>query len=138
LIFISTRCPVSNAYNDRMIALADKYGPQGVAVIGINSNQTEPIAEVASHAQSNKFTFPVLKDSDDSVADAYNARCTPTAYVIDAQGVLVYHGRIDNSQDPTGITTHDLSDAIDDVLAGRTVAKPETKAFGCGIKRSAS
>ena len=88
LIFISTRCPVSNAYNDRMIALADKYGPQGVAVIGIYSNQTEPIAEVASHAQSNKFTFPVLKDSDDSVADAYNARRTPTAYVIDAQGVV--------------------------------------------------
>src|SRR5580704_3825878 len=55
LIFISTRCPVSNAYNDRMIALADKYGPRGVAIIGVNANQNESMSEVAFHAQSNKF-----------------------------------------------------------------------------------
>jgi peroxiredoxin len=135
VMFISTRCPVSNAYDDRMAALATTYAAKGVAVVGINSNQTEPLAEVSSHAKSHNFPFPVLKDSDSSVADLYNANSTPETYVIDSKGALVYHGRIDNSQDPGGVVTHDLADAINSVLDGKPVAKPETKAFGCSIKR---
>ena len=135
VMFIATRCPVSNAYDARMVALATKYAAQGVAFVGINANQPEPIQECADHAKQHGFPFPVLKDADDSVADAYGARVTPETYVIDAQGALVYHGRIDNGQDPQDVTTHDLADALDAVVAGKTVAVPQTKAFGCSIKR---
>ncbi|MBV9850993.1 MAG: redoxin domain-containing protein [Armatimonadetes bacterium] len=135
VMFIATRCPVSNSYNDRMVALAGKYAAQGVAFVGINANQTEPVKECADHAKQHHFPFPVLKDADDAVADAYDAHVTPETYVIDAKGTLVYHGRIDNDMDPADVKTHDLADALDAVLAGKPVAVSRTKAFGCTIKR---
>ena len=136
VMFIATRCWVSNSYNDRMVSLAKKYAARGVAFVGINANQTEPVAEAAAHAQTHKFPFPVLKDADSSVADLYNANVTPETYVVDANGVLVYHGRIDNSIDIAEVKTHELADALDSTLAGKQVARPETKAFGCSIKRA--
>lgn len=136
IMFIATRCPISNAYNGRFVELANEYASKGVDFVGINSNETEPVAEVASHAQEHKFTFPVLKDPGCSVADAYGASHTPEVYVVDSKGTVVYHGRIDNNTDSSQVTTHDLATALDQVLAGKTVSPSETKAFGCTIKRS--
>ena len=136
VMFTSTRCPISNAYDERMTALADRYAPQGVAFVAINANHNEPMSEVRSHTQEHKFPFPVLKDGDDKVADAYDAHVTPETYVITADGTLVYHGRIDNSDDPSQVKTHDLAAALDQVLANQPVAKSHTKAFGCSIKRA--
>src|SRR5437588_4718339 len=42
IIFIATRCPVSNWYNERMEKLAQDYQSRGINVIGSNSNSTEP------------------------------------------------------------------------------------------------
>ena len=136
VIFVATKCPVSNAYNDRMAALGKEYAAKGVAVVGINSNKTEPAAEVASHAKEHGFTFPVVKDPENKVADAYGASHTPEVFVISPKGSLVYHGRIDDSQDdPKNVRSPDLRNALDAILAGRPVPAAETKAFGCSIKR---
>lgn len=134
LLFVSTRCPVSNAYNTRMSALAKAYSSKNIAFVGINANTTEAVPEVASHAKAH-FSFPVLKDADDTVADAYNAHVTPEAYVIDGQGTLVYHGRIDNSMELGDVKSHDLASALDAVVAGRAVTAKQASAFGCSIKR---
>lgn len=136
VMFIATQCPVSNAYNERMEMLAKSYAAKGVAFVGVNANAQESVAECAAHAKAHGFTFPVLKDAGNKVADAYDARVTPETFVLDGTGKLVYHGRIDNSQDPSGVTTRDLSTALDSVLAGHPVARAETKAFGCAVKRA--
>ncbi len=135
VMFISTRCPYSNAYVSRMKALAQKYTPLGVSFVGIDSDQNEPKAEVASYSRSKSFPFPVLVDKGAKAADAYAAHVTPETYVLSSDGTLVYHGRIDNDMDPANVRTHDLATAIDAVLAGKPVAKAQTKAFGCSIKR---
>ncbi len=135
LMFVSTRCPVSNAYNERITSLANKYAAQGVAFVGIDSDQNEPKAEIADFTKQHGFPFPVLVDAGNKVSDAYSARVTPETYVIDSKGVLVYHGRIDNDMDPASAKTHELADAIDAVLAGKPIARATTKAFGCSIKR---
>src|SRR5438105_6721480 len=96
LIFIATRCPISNAYNDRMEKLAQDYRAKGINVIGINSNVTEPVAEVKSHATEKGLTFTILKDEGNRVADRLGANHTPEAYVLDTNMKLVNHGRIDN------------------------------------------
>jgi peroxiredoxin len=136
LIFIATRCPVSNGYNERMAKLAADYKARGVNVVGINSNSTEPAAEVKSHAAEKGLTFTILKDDGNQIADRFNAQVTPEAYLLDASGKLVYHGRIDNSRNVDGVTTSELRDAIEATLAGKPVANPEVKAFGCSIKRT--
>jgi peroxiredoxin len=135
LIFISVQCPVSNGYNERMEKLAVDYKAKGVNVIGINSNVTEPIAAVKAHAADKHFTFTVLKDDGNKIADRLGATRTPEAYVIDASGKLVYHGRIDNAQNTASITSNDLRDALDEMLSGKHVSKTGGAAFGCTIKR---
>lgn len=135
IIFIATRCPVSNGYNDRMEKLAEDYQSKGINVIGINSNSTEPASEVKSHAAEKHLTFAILKDDGNKIADRFGANHTPEAYVIDASGKLVYHGRIDNSQNTANITSNDLRDALDAVLAGKPIQKTTSVAFGCSIKR---
>lgn len=136
LIFVATKCPVSNAYNDRMQKVAEDYKAKGINVIGINSNYTEPAAEVKSHAAEKNLTFKILKDDGNKVADKLGATRTPEVYVIDAGMKLVYHGRIDNSQKVEGVTANDLREALDEMLAGKPVSKTGGAAFGCTIKRT--
>ncbi|MGH9664125.1 MAG: hypothetical protein ACRD9L_06860, partial [Bryobacteraceae bacterium] len=102
----------------------------------IDSNANESPAEVAKHAKSVGFDFPVYKDFDNVVADRFGAQSTPETYVIDRDNVVRYHGYIDDSTDPARSGKHGLQMAIDAVLAGRPVQTGETKAFGCTIKRS--
>lgn len=135
LMFIATRCPVSLAYDERMSKLAKEYTSKGIQFIGINSNSIEPADEVANHAKDKGFTFPVLKDEGNKVADTYKAAVTPEIYVLDAEFNLKYHGRIDDSQNPANVKSHDLKVALDAVLAGKEVPNERTKAVGCTIKR---
>jgi peroxiredoxin len=136
VMFIATKCPYSNAYNDRMRDMAAAYSKQGILFAGINSNKTEPADEVIAHARQHGFAFPLMKDPDNKVADLYDARHTPEIFVVDPEGKLRYHGRIDeNYEEPSKVASPDLKNALDSMLAGRQIAKAETKAFGCSIKR---
>lgn len=137
LIFVATECPYSNAYNDRMRDMAAAYAAKGVQFVGINSNSTETVADAVAHAKKHGHTFTIVKDPGNKVADLYDARRTPEAFVIGKDGKLMYHGRIDeNYEDASKVTSPDLKNAIDALLAGQPVAKAETKAFGCTIKRA--
>ena len=135
IMFVSTQCPVSNAYNARMEKLAVDYGARGVKFVGINSNKSENSAAIAEHSRKNGFTFAVLKDKGNVIADRFDARATPETYVVNGKGELVYHGQIDNSQTESEVKSRPLAAALDAVLAGKPVSKPDVAAFGCSIKR---
>jgi peroxiredoxin len=135
IIFLSAQCPVVRAYNERIEKLAEDYRARGVNVIGINSNVTESVDDIKRHISDNKFSFVVLRDSGNHVADLLNAQHTPETFFLDAGNKLVYHGRIDNNRNAEMVQSNDLRDAIDATLAGKPVAKTEAAAFGCSIKR---
>lgn len=135
LIFVSTQCPISNAYNERMERLAQDYAARGIRVVGINSNREETPEAIRAHAQTNNLTFPILKDAGNRIADTLGAQFTPEVFFLDANNRLVYHGRIDNSRNPAQVNTNDLRNAIDAVLANRPIAVSQVRAFGCTIKR---
>lgn len=135
VMFIATQCPVSNAYNERMVDLYKSYTPKGVAFLAINSNKQESIEEIAEHSKKHGFEFPVLKDWKNLIADKFDAMVTPEIYLIDSTGVLRYHGRIDDSRNPAKVTQHDLRDVLDAYLEGKPLPKQDAKAFGCTIKR---
>ena len=135
IMFISTECPVSNAYNGRMEKMYEKYSKLGVAFTGINANKAELIADIAAHAKDKGFTFPVLKDDKNVIADAYGAQSTPEVYVVNQKGKLLYHGRIDDSKKEEKVQSSDLANALDALLAGKPVTVAQTKAIGCSIKR---
>src|SRR5688572_2617924 len=136
LIFVATKCPVSNAYNERMEKLAQDYKARGINVIGINSNVAESADAVKAHASANKLTFPILKDPGNKIADRLGATVTPEVYFLDASNKLIYRGRIDNAKDATQVQSSELRDAIEATLEGKSVAKSTATAFGCTIKRA--
>lgn len=137
VVFIATKCPYSNAYNERYNKLAEalKARPQKVALVAIDANDDEPVSEVRQHALDKKFTFPVLKDEGHRVADLFHAEKTPEAFLVAANGEVVYHGRLDDDTEGKNVSRQDLLAAIDETLGGKPVSVKETKAFGCAIIR---
>jgi hypothetical protein len=98
-------------------------------------NFNESADEIKQHAADNGLTFIILKDVGNTIADRFDAQVTPEAYLLDASGKLIYHRRIDNSRSGDSITSSELRDAIESLLAGKVVENAEVKAFGCSIKR---
>ena len=135
LMFISTQCPVSNGYNERMVKLNETFGGKGIAFIGINANKEEDVKAIAAHSKEHGFIFPVLKDEQNKIADAYGAQVTPETFVLNPQGKLLYHGRIDDSRNLAKVKSNDLADALEKLLAGKELTKTDLKAVGCSIKR---
>ena len=135
IMFIATKCPVSNDYNSRMEEIFNEYKDKEVSFLGINSNKSEDISEIRNHAKDNRLTFTILKDEKNIIADKFEASYTPEIFVLSNDFELLYHGRIDDSRRESEVNTTDLRDALDEILSGKNVSYPETKAFGCTIKR---
>jgi len=141
LIFSSNRCPTAKAYAERMNALQDEYGDRGVQVVALNSNDPrlypdEAYARMVERAADDRYAFPYLVDDGQRVAKAYGASCTFHVFLLDRARHLRYEGRFDDSRLPSRVTSHDLQDAIDDVLARREVRVSRTRPFGCSLDLS--
>jgi peroxiredoxin len=138
LLFTSNRCPTAKAYVDRLNQLQGEYGPWGMQLIAINSSDRhlypdEGFDAMVERASTDGSTFPYLVDEGQALAKAYGATCTFHAFLLDRDRRLRYQGRVDNARLPERVTTHDLRNALDAVLAGRPVAVPTTRAFGCSL-----
>lgn len=134
LIWLSAQCPVVKMYNDRINAVAADYKDKGISFVGINSNATEGIDWVKSHAEAN-YKFPVLIDKGNHLADKLGATVTPETYLFDTSSTLLYHGAIDNDRSGRNIQEQYLRTAFDSLLGGAKIEKTRANAFGCTIKR---
>jgi peroxiredoxin len=142
VIFDCNTCPYSRAYNDRIIALHQKYAAQGFPVVTINSNDAEMSAgdsfeEMVSKAKAKNYNFPYLHDTTQSVGRAFGATNTPHAFVLKKEGnnfVVAYIGAIDNNSRNGSLADKKyVEEAVNAVLAGKPVQVEKTKAVGCGI-----
>ena len=97
-----------------------------------------PADALKACAERNSAATAYLIDESGDTGRAYDAKRTPEMYVINADGILVYHGAIDDkkSADPADIATAKnlVASAIEETLAGKPVSNPETEAYGCSIK----
>jgi peroxiredoxin len=139
LVFIANRCPTARVYTDRLKTIQNDYAQKGVQLIGVNSDNQyffslESLNNMIEVAEERHFNFPYLKDEDQSLAKKYGALVTLHAFVLDKERRLRYRGRIDDSRNPTSVTTNDLRNALDDLLESRTVKVPETRPFACAIE----
>ena len=139
LAVLGTECPLVKLYGPRLESLQQEYADRGVTFLGINANVQDSITEIAAYARVHAISFPILKDLGNKVADQIGAVRTPEMFVLDKQRVVRYHGRVD---DQWGVgyvrdepQSHDLRNAIADLLAGRPVKTPQTEVVGCHIGR---
>jgi peroxiredoxin len=130
VLFLSTVCPYAKYFTAHVRELSEQYGPRGVLFVGINPNRWETKDEVAEQARQDGFAFPMIKDEHHVIADQLGARATPEAMIVDSEGRLRYRGWVKSRQE-----SPDLQHALDAVLEGKPVRRPETKAFGCAIDR---
>jgi peroxiredoxin len=137
VIFLSAQCPVVRGYVARINELAAGYQAKGINFIGINSNATEDLNWVKSNVTEYGYKFPVLIDKGSVLADKLGATVTPEAYYVDANGVLLYHGAIDNDRSGKNVTDSYLKTAFDSSLSGKKITRTSANAFGCSIKKSA-
>lgn len=78
---------------------------------------------------------PILFDTNGHVGRLFDAKRTPEMYVIDADGILRYHGAICNDRSARSIgETIYLKNALRQVVNGETVTTPKTDAYGCTVK----
>ena len=136
--FASTQCPVSNIYTPRMVELAKEYSAKGVQFFLVDSNREDTPAALRTWAKQRGITFPVVKDDGAKLADALFANRTPEAVALDSETRPRYIGRIDDNQDRTKIIRHDLKNALDALLEGKSVAIPRTRSIGCEIFHDAT
>ncbi len=122
---------------------ARKQMAQGVVWLAINSGAPGKQGyEVEANREALKafnLEHPVLRDEDGKVGHAYGATNTPNLFVIDKSGTVVYAGAIDNSPDAEGQAAaggliNYVDAALADVAAGRPVATPVTRPYGCSVK----
>ena len=94
--FVGVECPLVKQYVPRLVLLAAEYEAQGVKFVAIDSNLQDSLAEIAHFAKMHELKFPVLKDMNNRVADAFGAMRTPEVFVVDSGDVVRYAGRVDD------------------------------------------
>ncbi len=138
VVFLSFDCPNSVGYSSILADLAAGYKDKGVTFLGLCASDDDDAATLAKKANEYKLGFPVYRDEKGAAAEALKAEVTPQAFVLDHNYVLRYRGRIDDGysarlKKSRNITSHDLQKAMDELVAGKPVSVPVTRAVGCPV-----
>lgn len=141
IMFICNHCPYVKHIQTKLVDVAKHYQTKNIAFIAISSNdinyRTEDGPEFMRQvADTLGFTFPYLFDETQAIAKAYQAACTPDFYIFDKDLLCVYRGRFDNSTPGNNqpVTGLDLTQALDQIIAGKTVSIEQYPSVGCNIK----
>lgn len=141
VMFICNHCPFVKHVADELARLANDYVPRGIAIVGINSNDSTKYPEdspeqMIHEAEQRGYIFAYLFDEAQEAAKAYHAACTPDFFLFDGDQKLVYRGQLDGSRPGNGIPVDgvDLRGAMDRVLQGLPQVEEQTPSIGCNIK----
>ncbi|HUQ88465.1 MAG TPA: thioredoxin-like domain-containing protein [Vicinamibacterales bacterium] len=134
LVFTTTDCPISNRYAPEIQRLAAKFGEQAKFILVYPVPSDSPQA-IAAHHKKFGYSLSYERDADQALVKKTGVTVTPEVAVMRGS-TLVYHGRIDDRYVAFGVerpraTTHDLEDALNAAIAGKTIAIKETRAVGC-------
>lgn len=136
-VFLSAECPVAQRYAMRLKRMhaefSAKHVNRHVTFIGVYSNENDSVEDVKAYLARAEYPFPIVKDTDGSLARHLGATMTPQTHLVDVSGVLRYRGPIDDNRYETRVKHHYLKDAIVAILDRRLVPVKETAAFGCTI-----
>ena len=139
VVFECNHCPYVVASVGRLNAMAEHCQANNIGFVGINANDpvvyaNDSFEHMVKRADGG-MPYPYLHDETQAVAHAYGAKRTPEFFLFTPDAELVYHGRMDDSpQDPNSVTTGELADAIEAMLAGQTPAVQHTESIGCSVK----
>lgn len=141
VMFSCNTCPYVIKNQSRTIETCKYAQENGIGIAILNSNEAkrgddDSFEAMKDYAGKQGYNWDYLVDKNSIMADAFGANRTPECFLFDKNGVLVYHGAIDdNPSDGSAVTRKHLTIAIDEIKAGKEVAVKESKSVGCTIKR---
>lgn len=136
LVFVRLDCPVSNRYAPLIQKISSHYGGK-VGFWLVYLGKTASADKIRQHEAEYGYTLNALRDPQHVLVTRAQVQATPEGAVFDSSHRLIYHGRIDNLYEDVGLsrpsaTTHELDDAIQAALSGKT-PPPNAAAVGCFI-----
>lgn len=141
VMFICRHCPYVKHVEKELAKIGQDYKDGDVAIVAISSNDPDYDFEdrpesLAEQAKELQFSYPYLFDETQEVAKSFTAACTPDFFLFDNKQKLVYRGQIDSSRPGNNIpvTGEDLRQALDNVLAGKSMSQNQKPSAGCNIK----
>ena len=137
--FLHPTCPLAQEYGPVLEKLADEFANEGIRFVGVVCESDDPAA-IDAYRTKFGLTFPIHLDTDFTLAEDLGATITPEAVLVDRDGRIRYAGRIDDRYKIRGVMTPgdaepELANAIQDLVAGREIREPRTKAAGCPLDR---
>jgi thiol-disulfide isomerase/thioredoxin len=137
LIFVRTDCPVSNRYAPTIQRISARDRDKAVFWL-IYPGKTDSSETIRKHLRDFDYKLPALHDLQHTLVKQSRVQITPEVAVFDANRRLVYHGRIDNLYEDFGRarsapTTHELDDAVQAAIHGKTLQADAVPAVGCYI-----
>ena len=139
LEWLNYECPFSRYHHEKantMVELADKYKAKNVVWLAINSTSHLITEKNKEFAEKNNIGYPILDDRSGKVGRAYKARTTPHMFIINAEGMIVFDGAIDNSplgRRKKGVINY-VDKALGELASGKKITFPKTKPYGCTVK----
>jgi hypothetical protein len=139
LFFITNECPISNSFAPEIARICSDYKSKGINCSLVYVDPALSDDQARKHAEEYRHgDYPRMVDRKHELVKATGVTITPEVAVINHAGNVVYRGRIDDSYAVLGqprrpVREADLRNALNAVVDGQPVAKPETKALGCYI-----
>jgi peroxiredoxin len=140
VMFSCNTCPVVHKYQSRINEVSKWALDNNIGVILLNPNEAyrengDSYDDMKNYAKENGFNWYYVVDEKSAMADAFGATRTPEVFLFSTGKKLVYHGAIDDSQNPDKVNRKHLMIAYEEMLAGKDVSLNKTKSVGCTIKR---
>ena len=140
VFFTCNHCPYVIGSDEVTRKTAERFIPQGVAFVGINSNsvntyEEDSLGHMVERMEQHGFPWVYLHDESQNVAREYGALRTPHFFVFDENRILLYCGRgVDSPRDTRRMAVNDLENALDELMAGKPISIPITNPIGCNVK----
>ena len=135
LVVTCNHCPYAIDYEDRVIALAQKYADKvAVVAVSVGLGKEDRLDKMKERAKTKGFPFVYLHDETQAMGRALGAVATPEFVVLDKSRKVAYLGALDDDDDPSKVKQKHLEKALDALLAGKKPAVAETRAIGCAIE----
>jgi peroxiredoxin len=140
IFFTCNHCPYVIGSDEHTREIANRFIPEGVKFVAINSNSPNTYPEddfdhMVERMKKHDFPWTYLYDETQAIALKYGALRTPHFYVFDGDRKLVYTGRsVDNPKNTDLATGSDLEKALDELVSGREISRPITNPIGCNVK----
>ena len=149
IIFLSNHCKISQSFQKPLNIINIQWEQKGIKLLAISPNYENAILpdelaysdsgdtfkEMQSRAVRERFNFPYIYDGEKQIiTQSLNVKITPSAYLFNSDGILVYSGRIGNHEKPNDLGNSELNQNIEELICGREVNYNRIRMYGTSVK----